>query len=85
MASPTNLHGIEAALARPDYVPDGITAAFMAENRDRAAIIAILFVGTLVYVIMAFRCYARIFMMKHFGLDDWLACFTLVSVDAVRL
>lgn len=80
MSSPTDAAAIAAALAKPDYIPSGITAAFLEENRDRASIIAILFVGLLVYVIMALRCYARAFVVMHFGLDDWLAILTLVSL-----
>ncbi|KAK5115807.1 hypothetical protein LTR85_009401 [Meristemomyces frigidus] len=82
MASPTDAGAIESALAKPDYVPAGITAALLEQNRDRSAVIAIIFVGALVYVIMALRCYARIFFIKHFGLDDWLACLTLIPYTA---
>ena len=78
MASPINYEAINAALARPGYLPDGTTAAFLEQSRDRATVIAILFITVLVYVIVALRCYARVFVLKHFGLDDWLALLCLV-------
>ncbi|KAK4569801.1 hypothetical protein LTR86_002770 [Recurvomyces mirabilis] len=78
MASPFNSEAIASALARPGYLPDGTTAAFLEQSRDRATVIAILFIAALVYIIMALRCYARIFVLKHFGLDDWLAVLCLL-------
>jgi hypothetical protein len=79
MASPDNIEGISAALARPHYVPKGITAAFLLENRDRPAIVATLFTAALATLVVALRCYARIVIVRKFGLDDRLALLTLVS------
>ncbi|KAK5116780.1 hypothetical protein LTR62_007454 [Meristemomyces frigidus] len=82
MASPTNSEAIQAALSKPGYLPAAVTADFLEQSRDHATVIAILFVGTLVLVIMALRCCARVFVTKHFGLDDWLAVLTLIPYIA---
>ena len=79
MASPVNTQAIQAALAKPNYVPPGVTLQFMEQNRDQPAIIAILFVGSLATIFVALRCYARLVIVKGFGLDDWLALLTLVT------
>jgi hypothetical protein len=78
MASPTDSAAIAAALAKPNYVPAGITQAFLEQNRDQPAVVAILFIGSFVTLILALRCYARVFIVKSFGLDDWLALLTMV-------
>jgi small neutral amino acid transporter SnatA (MarC family) len=80
MASLDNIEGINAALARPDYVPQGITAAFLLQNRDRPAIIATLFTAAFAALVVALRCYARIVIVRKFGLDDRLALLTLVGL-----
>lgn len=59
-------------------IPDGITADYLAQSRDRPTKIAILFVAALTFVIVVARCYARLFLVKKFGWDDALAVFTLV-------
>ncbi|KAK4540017.1 hypothetical protein LTR36_009833 [Oleoguttula mirabilis] len=82
MSSPIDSQAIKAALARPNYIPLDITAALLEESRDKSAIVAILFVGALVYVFVALRSYARVFITKHFGLDDWLALLTLILYTA---
>lgn len=79
MSSPTNAQAIQAALAKPNYLPPGTTLALMEQSRDESAVVAILFVGSLVSVVVALRCYARVAIVKKFGLDDWLALLTLVS------
>lgn len=78
MASPPNSAAIAAALAKPDYVPAGITQAFLEQNRDQPAVVAILFIGVFVTLIVALRCHARVFIVKSFGLDDWLALLSMV-------
>jgi hypothetical protein len=78
MASSTNNEAIESALARPGYLPDHDSAAYLAQSRDHSTIIAILFVGALVYVIIALRVLARLRLLRYFGLDDWLAVLALV-------
>jgi hypothetical protein len=83
MASPINSDAIEAALSRPDYIPSEITASFLEESRDQPVVIAILFVGSFVTFILGLRCIARIFVVRKFGLDDWLAVITLVSREGI--
>ena len=62
-------------------IPSGISLDYLAQSRDQSAKIAILFVGCLTIVIVVARCYARIFLVKSFGLDDALAAFTLVGLQ----
>ena len=85
MASPTNEQGIKAALAKPNFVPPGVTMEFMEQNRDSSAVAAILFVASFVLVILVLRCYARVVIVKSFGLDDWLAALTYVSPGGHRI
>lgn len=77
-ASPINSGAIEAAAARPGYLPTGTTAAFLEQTRDPPVVAAILFVGAFATLIVASRSVARVFYVKKFGLDDWLALITLV-------
>ncbi|OJJ76684.1 hypothetical protein ASPBRDRAFT_39163 [Aspergillus brasiliensis CBS 101740] len=65
------------------HIPDGITADYLAESRDRPTKIAICFVGALTLVIVLARCYARLFLVKKFGWDDALAVFTLAIYIAI--
>jgi hypothetical protein len=81
MASPINSEAIEAALAKPDYIPPGVTAEFLEQSRDGPVVTGILFIGALVTVVMALRCFARVWIVKKFGLDDWLALITMVRRD----
>jgi len=78
MTSRTNSQAIAAALAKPDSLPPGTTVAFMEQSRDHPTVVAILFVGSMVLLVVALRCYARLFIDQRFGLDDWLALSTLV-------
>ena len=82
MSSPTNNAAITAALATSSNIPSRVTAAFLRETRDEPAIIAILFVGAIVLVFASLRCWARVFIVKDFGVDDWLALISLVSVTS---
>lgn len=77
--SPTDSAAIAAALAIPDYVPAGVTQAFLEQNRDQAPVQTIIFVGVVVAITVLLRCYARGVLMKDFKLDDWLALTTMVG------
>ena len=79
MVSPTNADGIAAALANGGNETVGLTQQYLEQNRDRAPIIAIMFLGVLVTLVLSLRCYARFFVQKQFGLDDALALLTMVS------
>lgn len=61
-------------------LPSGLSLDYLAESRDRPVKIAILFVGSLTIVLAIARCYARVFLVKSFGLDDMLAVFTVVGL-----
>ncbi|RAL13924.1 uncharacterized protein BO97DRAFT_332864, partial [Aspergillus homomorphus CBS 101889] len=72
---------ISAAIEAADAagrIPAGVSLEYLAQSRDRPAKIAILFGCALTAVIVAARCYARIFFLKRFGMDDALAVFTLM-------
>ncbi|RAH48717.1 uncharacterized protein BO95DRAFT_450962 [Aspergillus brunneoviolaceus CBS 621.78] len=68
---------IEAADAA-GRIPAGISLEYLAQSRDRPAKIAIIFVCALTTLVVIARCYARIFFLKRFGMDDSLAVFTLL-------
>ncbi|KAF3403257.1 hypothetical protein DPV78_004764 [Talaromyces pinophilus] len=60
------------------HIPPDITLATLLESRDGPSKIGIYAVFALTFVFLLFRCYSRIFVVKRFGLDDWLACLTFV-------
>ena len=59
-------------------IPEGISLEYLAESRDYGPVVAILFVGVLTFLIFSFRIYGRIFLVRKFGLDDWLALLAMV-------
>jgi hypothetical protein len=61
------------------HIPPGITLATLLQSRDGPTKIGIYAVFILAFIFLLFRCYSRIFVVKRFGLDDWLACITFVS------
>ena len=71
---------IQAAYAIPGNIPTNITPEYLAENRDRAPIIAIVFVGSLAIILALLRSYARLVVVKEFGIDDVLALLTVVRL-----
>lgn len=70
---------IESAQAA-GQIPSGLSLDYLAQTRDKPAKIAILFVGCLSIALLIARCYARVFLVKSFGLDDTLAVFTMVGL-----
>ncbi|CRG87188.1 putative transporter C1002,16c [Talaromyces islandicus] len=50
---------------------------YHAQARDQRAKITIVFVSALSFVLVFARCYARLFLVKMFGLDDALGVFTM--------
>ncbi|GAB7351578.1 hypothetical protein MBLNU459_g2201t1 [Dothideomycetes sp. NU459] len=54
-------------------VPSDITAEYLNQSRDSAAITGIIFLLCLTSVVTALRFYSRIFLVKSFGFDDGLA------------
>lgn len=63
-------------------VPPGLSAQYLMENRDRPAIIALLFIGALTFCVVSARCISRHFLVKSFGLDDGLAFFSVVRASS---
>lgn len=59
-------------------IPSGMSLEYLAESRDRPAIVGIIFLVCLTGVIMIVRLYARIWLVKKLGLDDVLAILTMV-------
>ncbi|KZF25824.1 hypothetical protein L228DRAFT_266268 [Xylona heveae TC161] len=59
-------------------VPNDISPQYLAESRDRPAIIAMLTIGVFVVLLVSLRCYARLILTKRFGLDDVLIVLALV-------
>lgn len=61
------------------HIPPDVTLATLLDSRDYPTKVGIYFVFVLAFVFLMFRCYSRIFVVRKFGLDDWLACLTFVS------
>lgn len=64
-------------------IPQGTDLSYLAEKRDKPAIIAMLFVCSFATLIVTLRCYARRFILKRFGLDDAIAVATMVSFGSI--
>lgn len=62
-------------------IPDGITLSYLAESRDRPAIVGIIFTVCFAGLVMLVRLYARLVLVKKLGLDDALALLTMVCVS----
>ncbi|KAF7717524.1 Uncharacterized protein PECH_005452 [Penicillium ucsense] len=59
-------------------IPDGVSLEYLAQSRDHPAIVGILFVACFAAFILLLRLYARTFLVKRLGLDDWLAVLTMI-------
>lgn len=77
MAVPADLNKVYAI---PGYIPTGITPEYLAESRDRAAIIVIIFIGVFAVLLALLRIYARTVIVKGFGVDDGLALLTVACL-----
>jgi hypothetical protein len=53
-------------------VPEEISATYLNETKDAAAIAGIIFVTTLTSLIVILRLVSRAFLLRRFGLDDYL-------------
>lgn len=76
MSIPKDILAAEAA----GRIPDGIPLEYLAQSRDYPAIVGILIVVCLSAIILLLRLYARGFLVKRLGLDDWLAVATMVRL-----
>jgi hypothetical protein len=68
---------ITAAIASGKVHPS-ISAAYLMQNRNYPAKVAIVIVGLLTFVVVALRCGSRLFLVRRFGIDDALAACSLV-------
>ncbi|KAJ5121284.1 uncharacterized protein N7515_009245 [Penicillium bovifimosum] len=59
-------------------IPSDVSLDYLAEDRDRPAIIGIIFMICFTGLVMIVRLYARAFIVKRIGLDDALAIVTLL-------
>ncbi|EED15647.1 hypothetical protein TSTA_050850 [Talaromyces stipitatus ATCC 10500] len=59
-------------------IPPEITLATLLDSRDGPNKIGIYVVFVLAFLFLFIRCYSRIFIVRKFGLDDWLACLTFI-------
>ncbi|KAJ6102862.1 hypothetical protein N7486_005289, partial [Penicillium sp. IBT 16267x] len=74
-------------------IPDGISLSYLAQSRDHSAIVGILFMVCFTGLLTILRLYARVFLIKKVGLDDWLTIvtwmiyisFVVLSIVLIRL
>ncbi|KAJ5697365.1 hypothetical protein N7488_011049 [Penicillium malachiteum] len=59
-------------------IPDGVSLSYLAQSRDKSALVGILFMVCFTGILMVLRLYARVFLVKKVGFDDWLAIVTLL-------
>lgn len=74
MTTPDDILAAEAA----GRIPSDVSLSYLAQSRDRSAIVGILFLVCLTGVVMIIRLYARSFIVKKIGIDDALAILTMV-------
>lgn len=68
----------EAFRTNATGIPDYVTPEYLAESQDATTIGGIIFLLVMAAVIYFLRAYGRIFVVKAFGIDDWLAGLSLV-------
>ncbi|KAG0157703.1 hypothetical protein PDIDSM_4888 [Penicillium digitatum] len=59
-------------------IPSGVSLEYLAESRDKSAIVGIIFLICFTGLLMIVRLYARAFIVKKIGLDDALAVLTMM-------
>ena len=74
MTIPVDILAADAA----GRIPSGVSLQYLAESRDRSAIVGIIFMVCFTGLLMIVRLYARVFIVKKIGLDDALAVLTMV-------
>ena len=80
MTIPSDILAADAA----GRIPKDVTLEFLAQSRDKAAIVGIVFMVCFTGLLMIVRLYARLFIVKKLGLDDALAILTLVCSTIPR-
>ncbi|CAI7619166.1 unnamed protein product [Penicillium bialowiezense] len=73
MTIPSDILAADAA----GRVPSDVSLEFLAQSRDKPAIVGIIFMVCFTGLLMIVRLYARLFIVKKIGLDDALAILTL--------
>lgn len=66
-------------------VPDDISADYLKESRDDAAIAGIIFVLVLTFLVVAARLFSRAVLSRRFGFDDVLTVVSLVRTSSAGL
>jgi hypothetical protein len=80
MTIPSDILAADAA----GRIPSGVSLEYLAESRDKSAIVGIVFMICFTGLLMIVRLYARAFIVKKIGLDDALAIVTLVCSSTIR-
>jgi hypothetical protein len=80
MTIPADILAADAA----GSIPNGVSLSYLAQSRDKSAIVGIIFMVCLTGVLVLLRLYARLFLVKQLGLDDALAVLTMVSLQIMR-
>lgn len=80
MTIPADILAADAA----GSIPDGVSLSYLAQSRDKSAIVGIIFMVCLTGTLLFLRLYARLFLVKQLGLDDALAVLTMVSLPIMR-
>ncbi|CAI7668844.1 unnamed protein product [Penicillium pancosmium] len=74
MTIPADILAADAA----GSIPDGVSLSYLAQSRDKSAIVGIIFMVCLTGALVLLRLYARLFLVKQLGLDDALAVLTML-------
>lgn len=80
MTIPSDILAADAA----GRVPSDVSLEFLAQSRDKPAIVGIIFMVCFTGLLMIVRLYARLFIVKKIGLDDALAILTLVCSSTIH-
>jgi hypothetical protein len=69
---------VEAFKTNATGIPAYVTQEYLAESQNNVTNGGIIFLVVFAGLIYLLRAYARLFVIKSFALDDWLAGFSLV-------
>ena len=71
---------VEAFKTNATGIPDYVTPDYLAESQNNVTNGGIVFLVVLAGIIYLLRAYGRLFVIKSFGIDDWLAGLSLVCL-----
>jgi hypothetical protein len=80
MTIPSDILAADAA----GRIPSNVSLEYLAESRDKSAIVGIIFMICFTGLLMIVRLYARAFIVKKIGLDDALAILTFVCSSTLH-